>query len=477
MALLLAVQSWPLTIWPRFSPKKKTQTVRVAQVVQGRARQKEQTELAPGWGGERQRRHYDAQMQLAHQREVASDRFGYCNRTTHLPRPRIYVYELPPDLVPPPTLWRMVRALKLWVEHSAYHETNPHCADFFLVPSHPQNRIRNPNGSSFIDRGDLAMARIFGYIRQRYPFWNRTVAKGVARHFMLLPCDHGPGDCGFTRPLVPNKYAPQEEAATKGRSGGARRTRRIWAGMNVVGGEEIEATWGNGWEAINPASPGRFVFYLMYNGWADGLRANEGACLNCFNPGLDIRLPTPEGHECGVSCGLHHVFNKSSGTSWYIPTELQRILVRRAASRSPTVQAALGGGSRSVLGRYSGAIQGHGGAMTISTRRECLFSWHGAVRGRNNPTRTELLNLADKPAMCVTNTARGSKLPGDKPMPSIPANMLRSRFCYSPRGWDQGDSDRYLPSLLYGCIPVMSDRLEAMPLDELPEMQWNSYAL
>ena len=41
----------------------------------------------------------------------------------------------------------------------------------------------------------------------------------------------------------------------------------------------------------------------------------------------------------------------------------------------------------------------------------------------------------------------------------------------------QGDSDRYLPALLYGCIPVLSDRIEAMPLDELPEMQWTSATL
>ena len=30
-----------------------------------------------------------------------------------------------------------------------------------------------------------------------------------------------------------------------------------------------------------------------------------------------------------------------------------------------------------------------------------------------------------------------------------------------------GDSDRYLPALLYGCVPVMSDPLEALPLSPI----------
>eukprot|EP00966_Prymnesium_polylepis_P248179 5738413-Prymnesium_polylepis.1 len=32
--------------------------------------------------------------------------------------------------------------------------------------------------------------------------------------------------------------------------------------------------------------------------------------------------------------------------------------------------------------------------------------------------------------------------------------MSRADYCYSPLGWDNGDSDRYLPAVLHGCVPV-----------------------
>ena len=39
------------------------------------------------------------------------------------------------------------------------------------------------------------------------------------------------------------------------------------------------------------------------------------------------------------------------------------------------------------------------------------------------------------------------------------------------------DKQRYLAALLYGCVPVMSDRLEALPLHEHPEVHWHAAAL
>ena len=63
----------------------------------------------------------------------------------------------------------------------------------------------------------LRMSRIFAHLRDRYPFWNRTVAASTPRHLMLLPCDHGPGDCAFNRPILPHKYAPLRRS--RGRSG------------------------------------------------------------------------------------------------------------------------------------------------------------------------------------------------------------------------------------------------------------------
>lgn len=452
-----------------------------------RKRQAQQDPITKTWGGPRQ---LERQLARVREKEKFLDdqwnkpqnqrcmNYDLHNQNMQKPiRPRIYIYELPPSLLPPATGWRLVSPLKHWVETSRFHEWNPFCADFFLVPSHPQNReLLNESDKHPADIGDYRMARAFGYIRDRYPFWNRTVRMGAARHMILLPCDHGPGDCGYTRPNLPYKYVPNQQ-----HDGTPHPYRHIPQAMmsvkHIYGVEYIQRTWGEAWELLNPASPARLVIFLTFNGWGDGLRTRDGGCLNCFQPGLDIRLPTPEGHECGVSCGLHYVFNASRGNSWYIPVELQRVLLQRAALRSPAVRAMI---------KYDELAQGGGKedemAMTMKpeaqhTHHGCLFTYNGAVRGRNNPARWEVLKLIGQDGACIVNTAEGSKLPGDKPLPSIPVSMLSSRYCFSPRGWDQGDSDRYLPSLLYGCIPVMSDRLEGMPLDEHPQMMWNITAL
>ena len=36
----------------------------------------------------------------------------------------------------------------------------------------------------------------------------------------------------------------------------------------------------------------------------------------------------------------------------------------------------------------------------------------------------------------------------------MPQQMATSDFCFNPNGANEGDSDRYLPAMLYGCIPV-----------------------
>ena len=353
-----------------------------------------------------------------------------------LPSPRVHVYNIPHTYAPAPTVWRNVRALKYWIERSHYHEANPYCADYFLIPMHPMNR----DGRREV--GDLRMLRLIDYIRFTWPFWNATIRAGKARHFMMLPCDHGPGDCAFSRPILPNKYVP----------GGKPHALHLYDGLDEL------RQWGYNWETINPASPARFLFFLVYNGWADQLRTQVGNCLSCFQAGLDIRMPTPEGHECGPACGLHYLWNASGGHSFFVDSHLQRILLDRAARRSPVISPAV-----------------------ARPAPRCNFSWAGAVRGGNNPARVSLLKLQGIAGMCVTNTIDKSKVNGNDRTalraPSIPEAMIHSRFCYAPRGWDQGDSDRYLPAIMYGCIPIMSDKLEGMPLEELPEMAWNASTL
>jgi hypothetical protein len=156
-------------------------------------------------------------------------------------RPRIHTYRIPHHILPPPTVWRNVRALKNWMEASKYHEPDPFCADYFLIPSHPVTREKDGT-----DVGDVRMMQVFDYIRMHWPFWNETLRHGHARHLMMLPCDHGPGDCAFSRPIVANKYA----------SG------RASVGSFLPGSAELTQYWRYAWEAINPASPSRLLIFL-----------------------------------------------------------------------------------------------------------------------------------------------------------------------------------------------------------------------
>eukprot|EP00964_Phaeocystis_antarctica_P073487 scaffold45091_cov60-Phaeocystis_antarctica.AAC.1 len=88
---------------------------------------------------------------------------------------------------------------------------------------------------------------------------------------VLLPCDHGPGDCGWDRPIMPHKYWPPKNPATR-----PPRNEAV---------AEIRRVWGEDWELLNPASPQRLVFFLQYSGWADQLHNERGNCFNCFQAG------------------------------------------------------------------------------------------------------------------------------------------------------------------------------------------------
>ena len=53
--------------------------------------------------------------------------------------------------------------------------------------------------------------------------------------------------------------------------------------------------------------------------------------------------------------------------------------------------------------------------------------------------------------------------------------MASSDFCYTPPGAAHGDSDRYLPAVLYGCVPVFVKDGEVLPFEE--ELPWHRVAL
>ena len=45
--------------------------------------------------------------------------------------------------------------------------------------------------------------------------------------------------------------------------------------------------------------------------------------------------------------------------------------------------------------------------------------------------------------------------------------MIAADSCISPLGQTQGDSDRYLPAILYGCVPVFTCDGEEGSFDEV----------
>ena len=228
----------------------------------------------------------------------------HCNE--HAVRPRLHVYSSIP-MLPPPNPWRMNEALVRWILSSVYHEPNGDCADYFLIPMFPKNIDSLQNMKAL---GDAGMARVFGYVRQQWPWWNQTVLAGQARHILLLPGDHGPGDTGFDRPIFPHKWSPHPNLKEQNRRN------HVCAGTATKGcihpdlADEIRSTWGAHWEQLNPASPSRVVIFLLYSGWADQLVHESGSCINCFVQGLDVRMPSPEVRPAG---SIRH------GMAWALP--------------------------------------------------------------------------------------------------------------------------------------------------------------
>ena len=213
------------------------------------------------------------------------------------PSPRIFIYDIPRSLLSRPTPWRLVYDVGAWIRKSPHWERHGDCADYFFVPMHPENMV---NGRM---TGDASFARLYAYIRETWPYWNRTVDAGTARHFHLLPCDHGPGDCGYgqlakklpepsltrklpkqklsesslalalilalaptltltltlDRPLIPNKWSPGVLSVAA-----QNRRNHVNNFLNRSDANYIRRTWGGMWEQLNPASPSRLVFFLVY---------------------------------------------------------------------------------------------------------------------------------------------------------------------------------------------------------------------
>ena len=249
----------------------------------------------------------------------ASKRFTmpYCKG----PSPRIFIYDIPQSLLSRPTPWRLVYDVGAWIRNSPHWERQGDCADYFFVPMHPENVA---NGRM---TGDASFARLYAHIHKTWPYWNRTVDEGTARHFHMLPCDHGPGDCGYDRPLIPNKWSPGVHSLAE-----QNQRNHVVGFHNRSDANFIRRTWGGLWEQLNPASPSRLIFYLVYNGAADQLRSKIGQCRSCFHHGLDVRATPPaHTHASARRCGISRDLTASARACTHACTHAARraLAVRR----------------------------------------------------------------------------------------------------------------------------------------------------
>ena len=209
----------------------------------------------------------------------------------------------------------------------------------------------------------------------------------------------------------------------------------------------------------NPVDPARVIGHVQWNGMRDGADAGQSTCLVCFQYGKDIQLPTAQ-NVCGPLCG-------------YTLPALQRRAVwgtdEAAAHRVAAHTAGRPARAHEVF--YGGRIH--------------------AIRGANDASgRAQLLATANASGFRVVNTVGPD--PG-KPLPAeeralwrpFEEEMADARFCYSPLGQVEGDTDRYVPSILFGCIPVMllstvyggGKVPMALPLQEHPELRWEEFAV
>ena len=127
---------------------------------------------------------------------------------------------------------------------------------------------------------------------------------------------------------------------------------------------------------------------------------------------------------------------------------------------------------------------------TGSDARPVTLFYGGKIhtqRGMEDPSgRAQLwMHHRDRPGFRILSSWDAVRL---QPIPintTFAEEMPNATFCYSPLGHDSGDSDRYIPAILFGCIPVMlassnrgGTRVPlSQSMDEHPDIDWRSFSV
>lgn len=194
----------------------------------------------------------------------------------------------------------------------------------------------------------------------------------------------------------------------------------------------------------DPVHPDRIVGHLQFNGMRDGADAGQKSCLVCFQHGKDIQMITAE-MVCGPLCG----YNLTTLQKW-----------------------AAWGADRHVHRKTTFVF--YGGRIDVN-RRETDSSGRAQIA----------IHHKDRPGWRIVNTAGNDALQqldssNTKLFVSYAEEAAKSEFCFSPLGNFNGDTDRYVAALMFGCIPIMLRSTlggipMAQPLDEV--IDWKSFAV
>lgn len=281
-----------------------------------------------------------------------------------------------------------------WLKASRFYEPDANLARYHLVP----------HSSSFNRSFDLATT--FDWLRLHYAPWNDTTREFVVFNFcdLLTDCDH------FHVPfdLLPSAYSP--------------------------------------------LSRDRRYMLVGWNGLSDGHDScNSHYCMNCFQKGRDVQLPTAE-NACGPYCGsdratllANAVWNSHSPRKMLTALQYTQLWEERKHTVfwAGRVTGSIGA---DISGRFLVRAECH------SSSRPSSFS--ALTRAPPSPRQFHEL-YSKKDGWFIRSTfdfAKGQPAPLSTPVLEF---MRNSTFCYSPLGGIGGDTDRYLPAILSGCIPIM----------------------
>lgn len=317
---------------------------------------------------------------------------------------QIFVY---PDRLPPYTaaaLWRF-NELRRGILTSSLLAHAEDDADFFLLSS---TRDLIDDQTSPQRNSDVASM-----------FRNLAHYNGSSKritHFLLSPCDTGPlecmyksgwgAKCDFDDTLFRSPQQCMREKARVGSHG------RLPA-------------------SIQPFNRRRKLGFITLTG--DLVRSAHVV-------GLDIRLPSDDGHQCGPLCGMRHLARKAA-------LEKLRRLSPWGRAANETVRQ-------------------------LHVRRRLIFFWSGKVTSLHDERRRLYTHHRRRPGFLVHQATGDEDTSNDG---WLPEQMAESDFCGSPPGQNGGDSDRYLPAVLYGCIPVFFTVGEGRPFEEV--LPWDEISL